>query len=276
MKTTIILALGLLLLAGAALGGETASADGVAVHYDTAGSGAPALVFVHGWSCDRSYWRHQVGEFAETHTVVTVDLAGHGDSGLGRTDWSIPAFAADVAAVVDALELEDVVLIGHSMSGPIIVEAARLLGDRVRGLIPVDTLHDVGHPPTEAQIGGLLASFDGDFRRGAQGFVRAMFPADADPALVDLVANDMAAAPPEIALAAMRGLFAHDVRPSLAALTAPVICLNADMWPADLAGNREIQPKFDLILLAGAGHFLFLEQPEVFNGKLAEILRRFE
>jgi pimeloyl-ACP methyl ester carboxylesterase len=90
------------------------SADGVPVRYDGYGAGGPAIVFVHGWSCDRGYWDGQVAHFAERHRVVTVDLAGHGESGLGRTAWTIPSFGEDVVAVVDRLELSDMVLAGHS------------------------------------------------------------------------------------------------------------------------------------------------------------------
>lgn len=63
-------------------------------------------------------------EFADTRQAVAVDLAGHGDSGADREAWTIPAFAEDVAAVVRHLGLEDVVLIGHSLGGPVVVAAA--------------------------------------------------------------------------------------------------------------------------------------------------------
>jgi len=76
------------------------SPDGVTIVYHIEGKGSPALVFVHGWNCDRSYWRDQVAYFARTHTVVAIDLAGHGESGSERKFWAIPAFGADVAAVV--------------------------------------------------------------------------------------------------------------------------------------------------------------------------------
>jgi pimeloyl-ACP methyl ester carboxylesterase len=60
------------------------SADGVPIHYEVHGTGLPALVFVHGWTCDRSYWGRQIGHFARKYQVVAVDLAGHGESGLDR------------------------------------------------------------------------------------------------------------------------------------------------------------------------------------------------
>ncbi len=77
------------------------SADGVMIHYEVVGEGEPTLVFVHGWSCDRGYWKGQVDEFAKTYQVVTVDMGGHGESGLGREDWTLAAFGDDVAAVVN-------------------------------------------------------------------------------------------------------------------------------------------------------------------------------
>lgn len=93
------------------------SADGVPIHYDMHGSRSIALVFVHGWCCDRGYWERQVGPFARHHTVVALDLAGHGTSGHSRTAWTIPAFREDVVAVIEAADLGPVVLTGHSMAG---------------------------------------------------------------------------------------------------------------------------------------------------------------
>src|SRR6185295_6741260 len=107
--------LALLLAAASAVASTVPSADGVPIRYETSGSGSPAVVFVHGWSCDRRYWDAQVRHFARKHQVVSVDLAGHGESGRERSQWSIPAFAADVKAVADALHLERMVLVGHSM-----------------------------------------------------------------------------------------------------------------------------------------------------------------
>src|SRR6478672_3254341 len=107
------------------------SADGVAIHYEVYQKSSPVLLFVHGWCCDRSYWQKQIAHFSAQYGVVTMDLAGHGDSGLERAAWTIPAFAEDVVAVVKALDLTQVILIGHAYSGAVIVEAALRLPTRV-------------------------------------------------------------------------------------------------------------------------------------------------
>src|SRR5438105_10350898 len=96
------------------------SVDDTPIAFEEQGQGSPAVVFVHGWACDRTYWRHQVDRFQRRAKVVTLDLAGHGESGADRSEWSIAGFGADVAAVVQALELRDVVLVGHSMGGDVI------------------------------------------------------------------------------------------------------------------------------------------------------------
>jgi hypothetical protein len=88
------------------------SADGNEIHYQVQGQGKPALIFIHGWCCDRSYWDAQLPYFAQKYIVVAIDLAGHGESGLDRKEWTMGAFGEDVVAVVNKLNLEQVVLIG--------------------------------------------------------------------------------------------------------------------------------------------------------------------
>jgi sigma-B regulation protein RsbQ len=65
------------------------STDGIPSHYNVQGTGALALVFAHGWGCDRYYWDGHRGYFAPRYRVVTIDLAGHGASGPDRTHWTV-------------------------------------------------------------------------------------------------------------------------------------------------------------------------------------------
>jgi alpha/beta hydrolase family protein len=121
--------------------GTATSIDGVTIKYEVAGQGEPALVFVHCWSCNRRFWDDQVAYFAPRYRVVRLDLAGHGGSGRGRGDYTIETFGADAAAVIEQLALKRVILIGHSMGGPVAVEVEKRLGDRVIGVVGVDTFY---------------------------------------------------------------------------------------------------------------------------------------
>ena len=160
------------------------SSDGVTIAYEVHGSGEPSLVFVHCWCCDRSYWEAQVDTFAQHYKVVTLDLAGHGQSGLNRKEWTIASLGEDVKAVVEELQLDNIILIGHSMGGPVVVEAARHIPQKVIGIIGVDTFLNFEIEYGPEQIDAFLSRFRKNFKEATRGFTETMFPVNADSALV--------------------------------------------------------------------------------------------
>jgi pimeloyl-ACP methyl ester carboxylesterase len=133
------------------------SKDGVSISYEIYGSGEPTLVFVHGWSCDARYWRAQLPHFYKNHRVVTLDLAGHGHSGMTRSQYTMSAFGEDVRVVTEATGSRSVILIGHSMGGSVIAEAARLMPNRVVGLIGIDTLENIEYAMTREELKKMIA-----------------------------------------------------------------------------------------------------------------------
>ena len=85
-----------LLLVPVALGQESKgtktavkATDGLSIVTEVHGKGDTALVFIHGWCGDREYWKHQVDAFAGDYQVVTLDVAGHGESGKDRKEWTV-------------------------------------------------------------------------------------------------------------------------------------------------------------------------------------------
>lgn len=252
--------------------GTVPSADGVPIHYTVSGDGLPALLFIHGWSCDGTYWDGQVAAFAPTHRVVTVDLAGHGKSGRDRKVWSMEAFGLDVRAVVEKLGLPRVVLIGHSMGGYVAVAAANVLPGRVVAVIGVDTMQDAERVVTPEMLAPLIAGMKADFPAVTKQFVAQMFPAGSDSALVARTAGRMASAPPAIAIPVFQAIFAYDIKAGFAGVKAPIREINADRTPTNIEGNRKYAPDFDAVILAGVGHFPQLEKPAVFDAALAKVL----
>ena len=254
------------------------SYDGVPIHYQVQGKGTPAIVFIHGWSCDLKYWEKQWATFAEKYTVVSIDLAGHGRSGLNRESWMIPAFGEDVVAVVKKLGLREIVLVGHSMGGSVILEAAKHIPDQVLGLVGVDTLQDLEQKWTKEEFEQFLAPFRADFSEGTKSFVRPMFVPDSDPALVEWVVKDISSAPPEVGLACIEGNFdywLYNVVQAFRETKAPITCINSDMYPSNPEGNKRINPSYKLKIMTGVGHFVMLEDPEVFNRLLEETVQEF-
>lgn len=260
---------------GAGMAGQTVSADGVAIRYDDSGVGAPALVFVHGWSCDRRYWRGQLGPLAARHRVVALDLAGHGESGTGRSDWTMHAFGEDVAAVVEHLRVAQAVLIGHSMGGDVIVEAASLLGDRVRGLVWVDVYDGLDEPSSDEAVARFSASLRDEFTAAVATFVATMFSPGADPTLVECVTTDMAGAPAAIAIPVAEHAMANgQVMPGLVRkLQIPIVAINSDWLPPDVESLSRYGVQ--VLTMAGVGHFAMLEDPARFNELLATVVDAF-
>lgn len=253
-----------------------ASKDGVPISYEVQGQGEPTLVLVHGWSCDARYWRAQTPHFARNHRVITIDLAGHGHSGLGRTRYTMKAFGEDVQAVTEAVGGGKVILIGHSMGGSVIAEAARLMPGRVFGLIGVDTLENVEQPLTKEQAAQWIAPLEKDFRTGARQFVEQIMLPGTDPALREWILADISAAPPAVAISAMNELMSQyitgEVAKNLDQIRVPVMIVSSDMWPIDYEANRRHMLSFDAIVLKGADHFLMMNRAEEFNVALEKAI----
>jgi pimeloyl-ACP methyl ester carboxylesterase len=251
--------------------------DGVHVQYRVYGSGEPALVLIHGWSCDSNYWREQVPEFKKKYTVVTVDLAGHGGTDGGtRTDWSMQRFGQDVATAVAGVPNRQLILVGHSMGGPVAIEAARLLEGRVIGIIGVDTFKSIGAPlPGAAQLEAAVKPFAANFIGHTRDVVaRHFFAPGADAALARKVAYDMSLSPEKVALPAMRAALGYDYTAPLKEIQAPIVAINSDLGePVNELRIRKVLPKFRQVVQPGAGHFLMMEDPARFNPALeAEVL----
>jgi len=252
------------------------STDGVSIAYQVTGHGEPSLVFVHGFCCDRTYWDAQIPYFAQNNTVVTIDLAGHGESGINRDIWTTKTFGDDVIAVINELNLEQAILIGHSMGGPVIVEAACQLPDCVLGLIGVDTFKRIDQVQSQEEVEARLANLQANFIGTMREFVKSMFLPSSDPILVEKVAADMSADPPEVGIGMMRDRPLKDppLSLSLEKVKAPVHCIVSDMTPVDIeAANRHVS-SFNLVYMSNVGHFVMMEDPETFNQLLSEIVKK--
>ena len=251
---------------------QVRSFDGVKISYDVQGTGQPVLVFVHGWSCSKEYWKEQVAHFAKKHKVVTIDLAGHGQSGRSRKDYTVESFGKDVASVAKKLNLDQAILIGHSMGGPVIVAAAGQMPDRVICLVGADTFHDIEKGYQSAEVEKIATMFEADFVKEVQGFVCQMFTPTADPELVEWVAGKMSSADPEVGINAFRNLGNYDLKSAAQKMEIPICSINADFWPTNLDANNKYAKTFKLKIMPGVGHFVMLEDPEMFNQLLEEII----
>ena len=251
------------------------SVDGVSIDFEIHGKGSPTLVFIHGWSCDKTYWSEQTSFFSQNFKIVTIDLPGHGNSGVNRTNWTMSKFGEDVVTIVNKLNLKQVILIGHSMGGPIAIEAALRIPDKVIGIVTVDSgaLLDPTKDPTKKFVEGLLSKLRSDFPKTMQILVKKrIFLPTSDQKLVQKVAADMAEQPPEIGIEVQRGLREWqmgDDWDSIKKVKAPISFINAERSVPNVDLYKEI-PHFRYRSIPNVGHFIMLENPIVFNQVLLE------
>jgi sigma-B regulation protein RsbQ len=252
-----------------------ASADGVHIEYQIYGHGEPAIVLVHGWLNNANYWNAQLDELKGRYMVVTLNLAGHGASDKNRSDWSIANYAQDVVAVVRQIPNQRLVLVGHAMGAPVVLDAAARIGARVIGIVAVDALKSVGQPPmSKPQFEALLQPFRADFIAHMHDFVgQYLFRSDADPAFVRKVADDMALASPEVGIASLEALNRYDFGAVLPQIKVPIIAINSDLnMPTDETRIKKSAPTFRAIVVPGSGHFLMMEAPQRFNPLLLQAI----
>ncbi len=253
------------------------SKDGVQISYEVYGSGEPTLVFVHGWSCDARYWRAQVPGFSGKYRVVVLDLAGHGHSGTTRSAYTMRAFGEDVRAVAEATGSRKVILIGHSMGGSVIAEAARFLPGRVIGLIGIDTLENIEYPMTREEHKKMIAPLEKDFRIGSRQFIGEMISPQTDPQLREWILSDVSSSPPSVALSAMNEMMTQYVTGEAAKvfeqIRIPVVTVNGDLWPINYDANRRHMFSYNAIVIKKADHFLMMNRPEEFNSALEKAIQ---
>jgi pimeloyl-ACP methyl ester carboxylesterase len=259
-----------------ALHGRVRSSDGVEIAYTVGGTGPTALVFIHGGLADRTFWASQLAALSTSYRVVVLDLAGHGESGQNRTSWTIPAFGEDVRAVVDALGLTRVVVIGNSLGGPVALEAARLIGRRAIGVIGVDTLHDATVKISAADAAARGAAFRQDFPGACRAMLDMLFHPGTCEDLRAWAEQRMLATQPEVWARIMEGFAGYDHAAAFRAAGVPIRALNGDLWPVNVELNRTIAADFDAVVMKGAGHYPMLERPEEFNRLLVQIVRELE
>lgn len=252
------------------------SKDGTPISYEVYGAGEPTIVFVHGWSCDARYWREQMPYFSKKHRVVTLDLAGHGHSGTTRKHYTMEAFGDDVRAVTEATSGSKVILVGHSMGGSVIAEAARLMPGRVIGLIGIDTLENIEYPMTREELQKLVAPLEENFRDGSRQFVGDMIASKTDPQLHEWILSDMSAAPSSVAMSAMKEMMSQYITGKAAKvfeeIRIPVITVNGDLWPINYEANRRHMFSYNAIVLKEADHFLMIDRPIDFNKALEKAI----
>ena len=245
--------------------------DGANLSYLEAGSGDPALLFIHGWCCDGTHWRNQLAALEGDHRVLALDLRGHGESGKPDQDYTIGRFAEDVTWLCQEIGLERPLIVGHSMGGVIALNMVRRWPQLAQAVVFVDA----GITPFPEQFKPMMDSMiealkSPRYQDVAASFVkRFLFRAESPPQLRDEVAQRMAGTPQRVMHTALASSFSEE-NLTFGPLPVPSLFVRAATLPATEDELKERYPGMEVVSV-DAAHFIQLEKPEELNA----ILRRF-
>lgn len=263
------------------------------LHVDDTGGNGRTVVLIHGWPLSGESWAHQVAAFeAAGHRVVTYDRRGFGRSDKPLTGYSYDTLTEDLHAVLEALDLNDVTLVGFSMGGGEVARYFTKYGaERLRSVVfaaavPPYLLKTPGNPdgPLEAteaakMTAGLTANQDTFY----DDFTKNFFSVDGQLVVSEeerqaaLTLAHQAFKP--AALEAMASFANTDFREDLEKVTVPTLVIHGDgdaVVPFEGSGARTHAaiPGSELHVIAGGPHGINASHPEEFNRVILEFLAR--
>jgi microsomal epoxide hydrolase len=250
------------------------AADGVEIHYLEAGRG-PAILFVPGWMIAADIWEHQIRHFSAQHRVVAMDPRSQGKSTATGEGMHPNLRARDIARVIDQLQLAPVVLVGWSMAVTEIAAYVDQFGTaKLSAVVLVDGIaggpFDPKTTPRMYEMAGTLL-----INRAAQtkAFVQSMFRTAQPPERLARLERGALQMPTASAVAVLVGALTTDNRPALARIDRPTLIVVAPGGlDAAYDDMRTRLPMARFERIDGAGHALFVDQPDRFNAALSSFL----
>jgi len=254
------------------------------------GHGDPAIIFIHGFTCNLSNWNEQLSALSGAHRCVAVDLPGHGASAEPR-EATIEALAAAVNNTLDALELNHVVLVGHSMGCRIATEVFNQSPGRVRGIVHIDG-SAVAAGNADAEVKRYLETID---RIGMDVFLKQLYDdffVETTPAAIqDSVNAGLRTINTDFARRLWLNLVRWDAsraRELLAAIDVPLLLIQTTFLDAKLKraslSPGQTTPWTDevakavkdvtMTVVPGVGHFPMQEAPQQTNDAISNFVRR--
>lgn len=260
--------------------------DGYRIHYESFGSGREALVFIHGWTCDLTFWSGQAPVYEKRRSLL-VDLLGHGRSDKPDLPYTMDLFARAVDAVMRDAGVERATLVGHSMGTPVALTFLRLYPQKASGLVIVDAFIPLP-PKDDAEREKAAAGFTArakalrapEYQVPMRQAIDSMFTPQTPAALQEQIRSQMLSTPQHVAASAMEGMGAMtDMYAQGFHFPVPTLVVQAKRpnrgGPAYESYLRTLFPALRSYQeWEGAGHFLMMEQPTRFNTALVDFLSR--
>lgn len=240
------------------------------------GEGSQVIVFAHGFGCAQSTWKYITDAFLKDYKVVLFDYVGSGSSDVSQYDYhkyaTLDGYACDVVDIIEALNLEEIIFVGHSVSSMIGMLAAQQIPHSFKKLVFIGPspkyLNELDY------IGGFEASdidtilnhIADDYAGWAKAISPLVMDAPARPELAEFLQESFEETNPNIALAFAMATFKSDCRDKLKDLSIPSLTLttNNDMMVPPNIGEyiNKYTPNNFLVVMKATGHYPHISEPE--------------
>jgi len=256
--------------------------NGTELYYEHSGDGRP-IVFLHGVFMGSRFFVEQQS-LSESYEIVTLDFRGHGRSEKSETGHTLPTYARDLEAFLDARDLDDVVIVGWSMGSLVTWEYVNQFGtDRLGGFVSVEQqpldLETEGYEHGVfgfEELRGLMELAQTDPHGLAETFIDQMLAEEPSPEVERLLFDEISRVPPAIKSAILFDQSVRGYREALERVDVPtLVCLGEDETLLETAGVEyvaEHTPDAEIARFADSSHCPFLEEPERFNTTLSSFV----
>ncbi len=250
----------------------TINNQSTSISYIEKGKGQKTLLFLHGWCINKDYWRNQLDYFSKDYKVIAIDLPGFGKSSAKRDDWTIEQYANDIESFINELSLENIIVIGHSMSGEIMLELAVKNHKSIIGLVGIDNFKtiDVKYSPEQiTEMNKFIESLAKAFKTVAPTYAEHMLFHSSTPlAIKERVKQDIFETSADIGFSSLRNLIDYMTTENdkLNQLNHKLHLINSNSTPTNVVGLKD-NCKSDFVLseINATGHYPMIEKPNEFN-----------
>lgn len=259
--------------------------DGAQIHYLQAGKATTAstIVFIPGWTLSASLWNQELRTLAGSRLAVAVESRSQGESSKMLSGNTPERRAVDLHELVNALHISKFVIVGWSQGAQDVAAYIQQYGtDTLSGVVFVDSPVSAGaaevdiHREFSKVILSRLSSLDANPAEYSEALVKSIFSKPHPELDMQHLIEESEKTPPTIGTAMLvMDIFGADRRPAVKKINRPALVIasaGSPLLEAQKEMAREI-PEARLVVLEGAGHAVFIDDPEKFDAALSQLLR---
>jgi non-heme chloroperoxidase len=259
--------------------------DSAQIHYLQAGKAttAPAIVFIPGWTLSASLWNQELRTFSTARLAVAVESRSQGESSKMLSGNTPEQRAVDLHELVGALHISKFVIVGWSQGAQDVAAYIQQFGTgTLTGVVFVDSPVSAGaaeidlHKEFSKVILSRLSSLDMNPAEYSRALVRSLFSKPHPELDMPHLIEESEKTPPAIGTAMLvMDIFGADRRPALKKINRPALVIASAGSPL-LDAQREMAgeiPGARMVVVEGAGHAVFIDDPEKFDAALSHLLQ---